>query len=185
MLALYFIILSSVKPIYYFVLALLASPVLTLGGFSRRTVLHPHAKAINYVKAEGIVAGNPDGTYKPDQNISRVAFTKIVVETYFSAEELSQCSTGATSFSDVDSGAWFAPYICVAAKNNLVAGYPDGTFRPGDNVNLVEAAKIISAHRKGEQTGAPWYQPYLDDVGMAGAIPTQVNVVDQNVSRGL
>lgn len=146
---------------------------------------HPHSQAIDYVKTQGIVAGNPDGTFKPDQNISRAAFTKIIVETYFSAGDISSCSNGVTSFSDVDSAAWFAPYVCVASKKNLIKGYPDGTFRPGDNINVAEAAKIISAHRKGERTGNPWFKPYLDDLGEAGAIPTQVSAVDQSVTRGL
>lgn len=146
---------------------------------------HPHSDAINYVKAQGIVAGNPDGTFKPDQNISRAAFTKIIVETYFSAAELQSCASGITSFSDVPSNAWFAPYVCVASNKNLIKGYPNGTFGPGNNINVAEAAKIISAHRKGERTGNPWFKPYLEDLGEVGAIPPQVNAIGQNVSRGL
>jgi len=173
------------RPLNLLAAAALIVPLSLNAAFPDVSTNHPHAEAINYVKAQGIVAGNPDGTFKPDLNISRAAFTKIVVETYFSAGDINACGDGVTSFSDVDTAAWFAPYVCVAANKNLISGYPDGTFKPGENINVVEAAKIISAHRKGTQTGSPWFKPYLDDLSEAGAIPTQINAVDQKVTRGL
>ncbi len=146
---------------------------------------HPHSEAINYLKDNNIVAGNPDGTYKPGNNISRAAFTKIIVETYFSQNDINNCSINNLSFPDVDKSAWFAPYVCVAFNNNLVKGYDDGTFKPGNNINVAEAAKIISAYRNGEQSGTPWFKPYIEDLGGAGAIPSQVSAVDQMVNRGV
>lgn len=145
---------------------------------------HPHSQAIDYVKSKGIVSGNPDGTFKPDANISRAAFTKIIVETYFPTSNFNSCKS-LTTFADVPTNAWFAPYVCVAVNQNLVKGYDDGTFRPGDNINIAEASKIISAYRKGIRAGNPWFAPYLEDLGSVGAIPTQVSTADQSVTRGL
>ncbi len=146
---------------------------------------HPHAEAITYLETNNIVAGNPDGTFAPDKTISRAAFTKIVVETYFGASFADSCAVSSISFSDVPANAWFSSYICVAAQEGLIKGYPDGTFRPGDNINVAEAAKIISAYRKGTQTGEPWYRPYIEDLATEGALPEEVDAVEQLVDRGI
>ena len=45
-----------------------------------------------------------------------------------------------TCFSDVDDAAWYEPFICWAADNGIVTGYPDGTFRPDRSVSRAEVA---------------------------------------------
>ncbi|MDH5373792.1 MAG: S-layer homology domain-containing protein [Acidimicrobiia bacterium] len=49
-----------------------------------------------------------------------------------------------TCFSDVDDAAWYEPFICWAADNGIVTGYPDGTFRPDRNVSRAEVATITA-----------------------------------------
>ncbi len=168
--------------LFAFVLGL---PLATQAAFPDVPTSHPHAEAINYLKSEGVVAGNPDGTYKPAQSISRAAFTKIIIETYFGVQMAQQCSISTVPFSDVAANVWYTPYICLAYEKGLIKGYEDGTFRPGATINVAEAAKIISAHRKGARTGNPWFKPYLEDLGEAGALPEEVQAIDQVVNRGI
>jgi hypothetical protein len=52
-------------------------------------------------------------------------------------------SSSATSFSDVQSNYWAQPFIQGLAARNIVAGYPDGTFRPEQPVDRDEFAAII------------------------------------------
>lgn len=45
-------------------------------------------------------------------------------------------------FSDV-SDEWFAPYVLRAREQEIINGYTDGTFKPGNNINKAESLKII------------------------------------------
>lgn len=135
-------------------------------SFSDVTANHPNAAAILYVQGHGIVSGYSDGTYRPGVAINRGEFTKIVMGAY-GAALVSSCNTSSLRFSDTDDAAWYAPYLCAAAKRGIIAGYPDGTFKPSSDINFAEAAKIIAsaADRGGmaetAPTGQPWYQPYV------------------------
>ncbi len=46
-------------------------------------------------------------------------------------------------FPDVGLAQWFAPYIETGVRNNVIKGYGDGLFRPGQNINRVETLKMI------------------------------------------
>lgn len=48
------------------------------GGFSDVPFNHLNAETIDYVQANGIVSGYPDGTFRPDQTINRAEFVKII-----------------------------------------------------------------------------------------------------------
>lgn len=47
-----------------------------------------------------------------------------------------------TSFSDVKSSDWFYPYVTQLAQAGGINGYPDGTFRPKNNITRAEVANI-------------------------------------------
>jgi hypothetical protein len=51
--------------------------------------------------------------------------------------------TGQPSFVDVKPSDWYAGYLAVAEKQNLVEGYPNKTFRPMQPINRVEATAIV------------------------------------------
>lgn len=99
---------------------------------------HPNSNAIDNLVEEEVISGYPDGTFKPDGLINRAELTKMVVETVTtpSSVEFKNC------FPDVKE-EWFAPYICYAKKRGWVEGYNDGKFKPAENINRVEALKII------------------------------------------
>ncbi|MEK7145680.1 MAG: S-layer homology domain-containing protein, partial [Patescibacteria group bacterium] len=88
---------------------------------------------------EGIFEGYPDGSFGVNDDINRAELTKILVEGQGitpSAIEHKNC------FPDV-STEWFAKYVCYAKAAGWLNGYPDGTFKPGDVINKVEALKIM------------------------------------------
>ncbi len=150
---------------------------------------HPNADAIAYVKDRGIVSGYPDGTYRPGQAINRAEFTKIIVNAQFSPTEISECLMGhggALSFLwDISSTAWYAQYVCVAFNHGIIRGYPDGSFRPEQTINLAEAAKILSVSLIGaDGSSDPWFRVYLQALADRRAIPTSFYSYDQLVSRG-
>lgn len=147
---------------------------------------HPNYEAINYVQGKNIVEGYSDGTFKPDTTINRAELTKIIMATEFEEETITNCNVYNNGLSDVPADAWFAPFVCTAKANGVINGYDDGTFKPGQNVTFVEAAKIISLGFGQNLTPdtALWYRPYVEYLSEKGAIPESVTAVAKNISRG-
>lgn len=183
----YLNIMKKTPFLWLSMLALLAVPsVAQAASFPDLYDLHPNEEAIAYLKQQGIVQGNPDGKYHPEDRINRAAFTKILVESIYSDEEINKCTT--SSFSDVPTTEWYAKYVCLAAKQKIVSGYPDGTFKPADAINFVEAAKILAEANKitGSVVGTnqEWYAKYVKGLEEKKAIPSSVAFFDEEITRG-
>lgn len=99
----------------------------------------PNCPAIMYLKSKGVLGGYPDGNFKADNQINRAEFLKIVM-LFFSK---GTSDNGTLSFKDLEKDAWYLPYLRTATTLGVISGYPDGTFRPAQMVNKVEAMKII------------------------------------------
>jgi len=102
-------------------------------------VSHPNYAAISVMADEGAVTGYPDGSFKPDNPVNRAELVKMIVAYNYVGVDW---TTYKNCFPDVKE-EWFAPYVCFAKEQGLVQGYPDGTYKPGNNINRVEAIKII------------------------------------------
>ncbi|SHM15127.1 S-layer homology domain-containing protein [Caldanaerovirga acetigignens] len=89
-----------------------------------------------------IIDGYPDGTFKPNNNITRAEFAKVVV-TSLGLGNAAQYAQGMTKFKDVTAAHWASGYIKVASDLGVVNGYPDGTFKPENNVTYAEAITMI------------------------------------------
>lgn len=140
---------------------------------------HKNYDAIEYVALEGIVNGYDDGTYRPEQLINRAEFTKIIIESTNPQAEI-----GANCFPDVED-QWFAGYVCGARALDIINGYPDGTFRPAQNIAFVEAAKIVSIAFGYEPIEtSPWYKGYVENLGDENAIPLSIDSFEETITRG-
>lgn len=169
-----------------------APPCLTHGGdagpFTDVPANHANANAIAYLKTWKFVQGYADGTFKPDATINRAEFVKILMAIKWYGGGM--CSLPEHAFSDTDSSAWYAYYICEAKRDEIIEGYSDGTFRPAGNINFAEAAKIIVntldiATDAGHTAPLePWYAPYVIDLEVYKAIPLTIDSFDQKLTRG-
>jgi hypothetical protein len=132
------------------ILALVLALTLALGTFSFAAAAPEDVvgtdceNAVARLGALGIIAGYPDGTYRPDQPVTRAEFAKIIV-TALGVGEAAEYAAGATKFSDVPADHWATGYINVAVDVGVIAGYPDGTFQPENQVTFAEAIKMIVA----------------------------------------
>ena len=119
---------------------------------------HDYEDTIALLTEAGVISGYPDGTYRPDQTVNRVEFLKIVVGSTFDDID-TEATDDTCGFSDTVSGQWYIPYLCRALEEGIVQGYPDGTFKPEQTVNFVEAAKIAAlAHEQDlSEDGSVWY----------------------------
>lgn len=107
--------------------------------FSDVTSTHGHVAAINWLAANGIVEGYSDGTFRPDNQINRAEFLKMLYETI----GMEGHDSTELRFIDVPSSGWYVKYVKEAFATGVVNGYPDSTFRPANYINFVEAVKIV------------------------------------------
>lgn len=99
----------------------------------RRRIIY---SAVHY----GFVDGYEDGSFRPDAPVNRAEALKIL-NLAAGLNELDDYA--AVSFSDVLPEDWFTSYVRAAASREIVQGYDDGTFRPGNPITRAEAAKIV------------------------------------------
>lgn len=170
-----------------------AAPCLTHGGdagpFKDVPADHPNAQAIAYMKANRVVEGYADGTFKPDATINRAEFAKIMATSLFREEEIDSCMTNiVVLFSDTPNNSWFTPYVCKLFRLGVVNGYENMSYIPSRLINFVEAAKIISLAfdiaAPGIAANDPWYAPYVRDLERLNAIPLSIVSFDQKITRG-
>src|SRR3989339_283809 len=96
-------------------------------------------KAVKYLRDENVISGYNDGTFKPDNSVSRVEALKMI----FEALDIGLSDGSNLTYPDVDNTAWYADYIATAKVLGIADGYPDGTFKPADPVNRVELLKML------------------------------------------
>jgi hypothetical protein len=96
------------------------------------------APYVEEAKRAEIIEGYPTGGFGPNDFITRAAALKIIL----GAAEIN-ASGSVPDFPDVPANEWYAPYVGYAQENNIVSGYPDGTFGPGNFITRAQVAKIV------------------------------------------
>lgn len=142
-----------------FLMAALLLPIAALADFSDLDQSHPHHRAITALVDQGILEGYGDGSFQPEQDVTRAETVKIVL--LGAGFEVSESEE--LHFSDVAATDWHVNYIESAYRSGLIQGYTDGTFLPNQTVSRAEAAKIVlSSAELDYGTGSEWYTPYQD-----------------------
>lgn len=95
-------------------------------------------EAVSTLANLGIIAGYGNGNFGPNDTITRAQFATIC------ARIGNLKMTGANSFTDVKSDAWYYSYVQAAADNNWVAGYGNGKFGPDDNITRAQVVTILN-----------------------------------------
>lgn len=97
-----------------------------------------YSAAINYVTEKGLIKGFEDGTFRPNQNITRAEFAQMI------SGYLQRGYAGTGVFKDVK-GHWAQDAIDKVYGNKNVAGYPDGTFKPNREITRAEAVTVLNS----------------------------------------
>ncbi|WP_026486246.1 S-layer homology domain-containing protein [Caldanaerobius polysaccharolyticus] len=88
----------------------------------------------------GIISGFPDGTFRPNNAVTRAEFAKMVITALrISPANLSRGQL----FKDVPLQMWYYNYVTEAALNGLISGYADGTFKPNNPISYQEGLAIL------------------------------------------
>ncbi|MFA9422686.1 MAG: S-layer homology domain-containing protein [Sedimentibacter sp.] len=145
--------------------------------------------AIEILAGQGIINGT--GTsFQPQRSITRAEFIKIIVK----ALNYEVNDSTKINFNDVNDSEWFADYIECAYDKNIIAGDPDGNFRPNDVISRNEISVILSRLQE-EQESYNSYDLTFDDAssvpqwamnGVKFAVKEKLmNGYDNNVFMGL
>jgi uncharacterized repeat protein (TIGR02543 family) len=86
----------------------------------------------------GILAGYPDGSFRPNAPVSRAELAALCSR-FFDKP----ASGKDISFNDID-GHWAREVILTSARLGLVGGYPDGSFRPDRSITRSEAVSLLN-----------------------------------------
>lgn len=96
-------------------------------------------EAVSLLAEQGVLKGYADGTFGPERTITRAEALKMI----FLVHGTELQTNGKQDFSDVKASDWFEPYVRQAAFDKVVQGYPDGSFKPGQDVSRAEFLKML------------------------------------------
>lgn len=98
---------------------------------------------INKMAARGLIAGYEDGSFRPDNPVTRAELIAFLVR----LAGWQVTAGGEPGFTDSgDIPGWARAAVAVAREHGLAAGYPDGSFHPGQAVSRVEAAAFFTRY---------------------------------------
>ncbi len=154
---------------------------------------HPSAEAISGLKDRGIIAGNPDGNFRPGDLVRRSELARIMVQAAGLTEDSEHClrqfhdmlGPSAQFFTDVYPGDWYERDFCIALSAGIITGYDDNSARPEDFISFVETAAILNrTFRLTEDTDdETWFKPSVDALASRNAIPVQIQGFDMEIDR--
>ena len=105
-----------------------------------------NTEAVDMCTALNIIGGYPDGTFKPEGNITRAEVTKMICVALNGGEEPAVSTNATPTFNDVRgnaNAAWAEGYIESCATQGIVSGVGGGKFAPNGNVTGTQLAKML------------------------------------------
>ena len=130
------------------------APVLTPALRTSFRDVPAHYWAYEYISGLArfsVISGFPDGTFKPDEPVTRAQFAAILNQAFMSAqpfqvpnERLNATQPSTPTFADMPNGHWAAGYITKARTAGFLSGYPGNQFKPNQPISRVQALISIA-----------------------------------------
>ena len=132
------------------VLALVLALVMVLGSFSFVSAADysdvegtEYEEAVARLSLLGVLTGYPDGSFKPENTITRAEFAAVAVRAKGLANAAEASKGLPTGFSDVQNWHWASGIVGTAAKTGVVNGIGNGLFAPEAPVKYEEAITML------------------------------------------
>ncbi len=133
------------------------------------TVDTKYDAAVEKLTDLNVITGFPDGTFKPGEPVTRAQLCKMIVE----GLDLKNANEVALyQFSDVTQNHWGYKWIKTAVDNNIIVGYPDGTFQPDATVTYAESMTMILRALKleAQMKDKTWPSGYMNEASAQGLL---------------
>ena len=118
------------------------------------------SEAIIALADKGIINGKETGLFKPDDNVTREEFVKILI----GAMNMADTQYSENVFTDVRDSDWFCRYVNIANENHIVNGIGDGKFGVGANITRQDMAVMLYNALVYKQAQITTKQLEFDDV---------------------
>jgi len=165
--------------------------------FSDAEESDPTYEALISLANRGIVNGaGEEHVAGLDAKINRAQVSKIVSIAREDVVYLGNSCEGQTSLGDIDAARdWFYGYVKNLEDKQILSGYPDGSFRPMQKINLAETYKILAisfnlitaeeAEVQMVTDGVDWFIPYQEVVVETGIVPEWIpEDLSTEITRG-
>jgi len=97
---------------------------------------------IQVLADNNVITGFPDGTFKPNQSVTRAEFAALIQKAFRNQNRIRQLSSG--GFKDVPAGYWATSAIQFAYETGFLAGYPGNVFSPSQQIPKVQAIVALT-----------------------------------------
>lgn len=145
-------------------------------SFSDISPSHRFYREMMYLQGEGIIQGFPDGTFRPNGEVTRAAAAIMIGRALGLNGEQRE-----TTFTDVGANQAASGYIASAAEREIIQGYPDGTFRPYEPVTRGQMAIFLS---RAFALTVDGYAPFTDiSAAMASYVHIK-RIVAEHIAHG-
>ena len=128
---------------------------------------HWAAECIRQLRSRNVISGYPDGTFRPNNPLSRAEFAALLGNAFANAPLI---RTGIT-FQDVPTNHWAHAAIQKAYRTGFISGYPDRTFKPTQFITRVQVLLALVSGLKYGTAGTQASTPLKDYYDDAGTIP--------------
>lgn len=158
-----------------------AVPVTTNAAGTSFTDVKPtldHYDSIMNLAGRGIVKGYSDGTYRPDNKLTRGQASKILAL----ALKLDTKNVKNPGFKDVDKANSFYKFVAALENAGLISGFEDNTFKPNASMTRAHMAKTIDLGFKLE--GKSTVNPFRDVNNSAWYVDHVKALVNNKVTKG-
>ena len=105
------------------------------------TDVTPEDEKFSYIAAivdEGIMGGNGNGEFRPNDNLSRAQMATILVRAF------GLTGTTTLSFKDIPATFWAHKEIQILIASKITTGYPDNTYRPGAFISKSKFVTLLA-----------------------------------------
>ncbi len=133
-----------------------------------------YAKSIRNLSNLGIITGNENGEFSPNDMLTREQFAKVVVK-IAALEDRADEMKFSSSFSDISSTRWSTGYIEAAVESGYINGKLDGRFHPEQSITYAEActAMVKMLGYGSDDLKGIWPDNYIskaDDIGISKGV---------------
>ncbi len=112
---------------------------------------------IQYLSGKGIIMGYPDGSFRPQEGLTRAQAAVVMVKT----GQLKLDPNANSPFKDLSNDHWSRAYVAAAFKAGYINGYPDGSFKPDQQLSRAQGISLLLKLSQQPQTAT---LPALKDI---------------------
>lgn len=141
--------MSNLKKVFALALVFALSLTLFAGAAftDQADIAEDYIDDVNMLVELGVVGGYPDGSFKPENTITRAEFAKLAYVLKYGVDDSGKLFADQKSiFTDVEndaSVAWAKGYINYCASQKIVGGVGNNRFNPRGNITVAEASKML------------------------------------------